>query len=173
MAVKTSTLVLSALVLSTGAYLGYFDYKRRHDPAFRQKLRKNERKYQKSLEEKKAQKNQESKGVLKAMLIRSLTEDPISLNSPEEYEAGMSKELVKIDSMMHQGAEAYNEIAISLYRLLHIHPSPQTILDALKNSMPVEVMALLHEVIAMFPIRGFSSPDATGSAPASDAPGVE
>jgi hypothetical protein len=96
---------------------------------------------------------QQSKDELKGLIVQSLQEEPTSVNSAEEFEMQMSKELMKIDSYLHQGQfrrvlnlvgvltdltgeKKYNDMVVSIYRLLVIHPMPKQIIEALKDNIP-------------------------------------
>ncbi|KAK9454798.1 hypothetical protein V1511DRAFT_511450 [Dipodascopsis uninucleata] len=154
---KTATYTLTAITVSAAAYALYFDYQRRHSPNFRKKLRQNERKYRKTIELSKQKELEEAKETLKESIIQSLKDDPVTVTSAAQFESLMSQELMKIDAYMRQGDKKYNDMVISIYRLLVLHPVPAQILEALKQNIPEEVMQLVLEFVKILPIPGFSA----------------
>ncbi|KAK9494009.1 hypothetical protein V1508DRAFT_403364 [Lipomyces doorenjongii] len=133
---RAVSIVLTAVAAGAAAYVISFDYRRRNSPEFRKQLRRNERKHRKNIELGKEKELQQSKDELKGLIVQSLQEEPTSINSAEEFEMQMSKELMKIDSYLHQGEKKYNDMVVSIYRLLVIHPMPKQIIEALKDNIP-------------------------------------
>ncbi|KAK9368052.1 hypothetical protein V1509DRAFT_624116 [Lipomyces kononenkoae] len=164
---RAVSILLTAVAAGAAAYVISFDYRRRNSPEFRKQLRRNERKYRKTIELGKQKELQKSKDQLKGLIVQSLQDEPTSINSAEEFEMQMSKELMKIDSYLHQGETKYNDMVVSIYRLLVIHPMPKQIIEALKDSIPKDVLALLNEAVESLPIPGYNSstPSAATAAP--------
>ncbi|KAK9237084.1 hypothetical protein V1525DRAFT_404921 [Lipomyces kononenkoae] len=162
---RAVSILLTAVAAGAAAYVISFDYRRRNSPEFRKQLRRNERKYRKTIELGKQKELQESKDQLKGLIVQSLRDEPTSVNSAEEFEMQMSKELMKIDSYLHQGEKKYNDMVVSIYRLLVIHPMPKQIIEALKDNIPKDVLALLNDAVESLPIPGYNSaPSAAASA---------
>ncbi|KAK7207559.1 hypothetical protein BZA70DRAFT_271623 [Myxozyma melibiosi] len=149
---RTSVAIASAAALGAVSYAIYFDYQRRNSPEFRRRLRKSEKKYQQSIEKSKKKAFEESKGALKLAIITSLTEDPIRVSSAQEFEGFMMKELTEIDAYIREGGKRINEMVVCMYRLLVVHPMPQQIMEALKETVPAEAMLSLAEVMKDLPL---------------------
>ncbi|KAK9317087.1 hypothetical protein V1522DRAFT_399361 [Lipomyces starkeyi] len=154
---RAVSIVLTAVAAGAAAYLISFDYRRRNSPEFRKQLRRNERKHRKNIELGKEKELQQSKDELKGLIVQSLQEEPTSVNSAEEFEMQMSKELMKIDSYLHQGEKKYNDMVVSIYRLLVIHPMPKQIIEALKDNIPKDVLTLLDDAVETLPIPGYNA----------------
>ncbi|KAK9462415.1 uncharacterized protein V1516DRAFT_620387 [Lipomyces oligophaga] len=127
---RSSVVVLGSVAAGAVSYALYFDYKRRHSPEFRRKLRKAEKQYQISLENQSAAQKED----LKRSIIRSLAEQPISINSMQDAEAAIMSEIKQIEEYARYKIGTVNDAVISMYRLLLIHPSPPQIMAALKES---------------------------------------
>ncbi|KAK9352035.1 hypothetical protein V1523DRAFT_415178 [Lipomyces doorenjongii] len=169
---RAVSIVLTAVAAGAAAYVISFDYRRRNSPEFRKQLRRNERKHRKNIELGKEKELQQSKDELKGLIVQSLQEEPTSINSAEEFEMQMSKELMKIDSYLHQGENKYNDMVVSIYRLLVIHPMPKQIIEALKDNIPKEVLTLLDDAVETLPIPGYNA-TATQATTAAVPPTVE
>ncbi|KAK9329791.1 hypothetical protein V1520DRAFT_342446 [Lipomyces starkeyi] len=169
---RAVSIVLTAVAAGAAAYVISFDYRRRNSPEFRKQLRRNERKHRKNIELGKEKELQQSKDDLKGLIVQSLQEEPTSVNSAEEFEMQMSKELMKIDSYLHQGEKKYNDMVVSIYRLLVIHPMPKQIIEALKDNIPKDVLTLLDDAVETLPIPGYNA-TATATTTATAPPTVE
>ncbi|KAK9247810.1 hypothetical protein V1506DRAFT_530730 [Lipomyces tetrasporus] len=154
---RAVSIALTIVAAGAAAYVISFDYRRRNSTEFRKQLRRNERKHQKNIELSKQKELQQSKNELKGLIVQSLQEEPTSVSSAEEFEMQMSKELMKIDSFLHQGEKKYNDMVVSIYRLLVIHPMPKQIIEALKDNIPKEVLTLLNEAVETLPIPGYNA----------------
>ncbi|KAJ1309036.1 hypothetical protein OPQ81_004717 [Rhizoctonia solani] len=151
--VETRTVVAvsaaSAAIAITG-YLIYFDYKRRNDPQFRKKLRK---------EKKKAAKNaKEGEGAtpvapgrsqeeLKEMLDKIKAEPLPTL--PAEREKYFMDHVGMGEQMLLRGPAFEVPAALAFYRALRAYPSPMEIIMIFQNTLPAHIFALVMELASL------------------------
>ncbi|KAF8605323.1 MAS20-domain-containing protein [Ceratobasidium sp. AG-I] len=152
--VETRTIVaastLSAAVL-LGGYLIYFDHKRRNDPDFRKKLRK---------EKKKAAKAKPADGGspadiptgrsqddLKAMLALVNAETLPSV--PAEREKYFMDQVGAGEQLLAQGPAFEVPAALTFYRALRAYPSPVEIIMIFQNTLPPHIFSIVMELASL------------------------
>ncbi|KAK9479436.1 hypothetical protein V1514DRAFT_328617 [Lipomyces japonicus] len=145
---KATSIVLGTVAVSALSYVLYFDYQRRHSPEFRRNLRKSQRKYQKELDSAKENERQKSVELILAAVDKDLKENPLpTISSGEEFEAIFSQELMKVDTYLRLGEQAYPELVVSIFRLLGLHPQPAQIYAAIKSTVPEVISGLNFDVL--------------------------
>ncbi|KAK9449279.1 uncharacterized protein V1518DRAFT_415569 [Limtongia smithiae] len=175
---KPTSILLGSVAVGALSYVLIFDYRRRNSPAFRKQLRKTERKHRKAKEVGEQKQAEEERGEIKLSIVRSMTTDPMSVSTPQEFEAVFMKELSQVEAYIQQGDKAIKDLVVSMYRVLAMHPMPDQIIAVLADSVPKRAMALLNAAIEEMPFAAFkgagpAAPAAPAAAASPEAPTVE
>ncbi|KAI8875412.1 hypothetical protein K501DRAFT_263838 [Backusella circina FSU 941] len=144
----TIALISTAVVAAFGiGYLVYFDQKRRSDPDFKKRLKRerklNAKKEKVAKEEEVATVEELVKEVLKAV---SKEEFPESAEDKEKYfmeQVGIGEELCK------QGEAYYDQSVIHFYKALKIYPAPLELIMIYQKTVPEKVFRIVVNIMAL------------------------
>ncbi|KAG0325244.1 hypothetical protein BGZ99_000899 [Dissophora globulifera] len=146
---KTSTIVASTigvLAVATIGYALYFDSKRRNDPEFRRKLKKERKRVQKLAKEEANKLSTITTQTVEEALASIKDEDfPTSM---EEREKFCMEQLSAGESLFTQGPENYGTAAICFYKALKVYPAPAELVMVYQKTIPSEVFALVMGMLS-------------------------
>ncbi|KAF9006688.1 MAS20 protein import receptor-domain-containing protein [Cyathus striatus] len=141
-----SFFTIAAATLATGvlAYAIYFDYKRRNDPDFRKKLKKEKKRIQKKV----------SKENVASPASSPLSDDTLrsALNalkneevpkSPEAKEEYFMNQVSMGEQMSLRGNDFALPAAIAFYRALRVYPSPVELIVIYQKTVPENIFNLI------------------------------
>ncbi|KAI1319065.1 hypothetical protein EDD11_004954 [Mortierella claussenii] len=146
---KTSTIVaatVGVLAVATISYAVYFDSKRRNDPEFRRKLKK-ERKRATKLAQEEAKKlsNKSAQSVEEALAGIKDEDFPTSM---EEREKFCMEQLSAGEALFTRGPENYGQAAICFYKALKVYPAPAELVMVYQKTIPQEVFTLVMGMLS-------------------------
>ena len=159
--VNASTVAsVTGITLLTGflGYAVYFDYKRRNDPTFRSRLRKDAKRTR--LETKKALQRREKE---EEAFLQNIVRETSSAGAPDEQTFSQNVQIGEL--LAAQGPEHHLQAAAAFFKALKAYPSPMELLMIYQQAVPAEVMAYIRKMIALDP--GLSAAS-KGSARAAD-----
>ncbi|KAF9113197.1 hypothetical protein BGX27_002038 [Mortierella sp. AM989] len=146
---KTSTVVaatVGVLAVATIGYAIYFDSKRRNDPEFRRKLKKERKRAQKiALEEAKKLSTKSAQTVEEALANIKDEDFPASM---EEREKFCMEQLSAGEALFTQGPEYYGEAAICFYKALKVYPAPAELVMVYQKTIPPEVFTVVMGMLS-------------------------
>ncbi|KAG0229305.1 hypothetical protein BGW42_001645 [Actinomortierella wolfii] len=147
---KTSTVVAATVgVLAVGlvGYAIYFDSKRRNDPEFRRKLRKERKRLMKQAKEEQEKKQKSSaKSIEEALASINEEEFPTTLEAREKF---CMEQLSMGEALFTRGPEGYEMAAICFYKALKVYPSPAELVMVYQKTIPPEVFTLVMGMLSM------------------------
>jgi len=143
---------LSALAVGSICYAVYFDYKRRNDPQFRKKLKKQRKMAKKIRNAKSENKKSVDDASLKIesqieAIKKVINDEPI----PTEMEAKESffmQQLQKGEMLSYQGEPYYEVSALCYYRAFKVYPNPTELIVLFQRSTPEPVYKKIIEMIS-------------------------
>ncbi|RUP43210.1 hypothetical protein BC936DRAFT_137470 [Jimgerdemannia flammicorona] len=147
---KTSTVALIAVgaVVTVGiGYAIYFDQKRRNDPEFRKRLKRERKrllKVKKSEEE--AFKNKAAESISQALDEIANETFPVTNQDKEKL---FVEEVAKGEELAARGEEFYNEAAVSFFRALKVYPSPVELVMIYQKTVPEPVFNLVMAMMSL------------------------
>lgn len=132
---RTTVLATVGTVLAgLSAYAIYFDYKRRHDPDFRRKLRREQKRLSNQQKERaRAAEMGESEALQGAH--RRAKEEPLP-TSPEDREQAFMTEVARGETLYAAGEGAKYDAAICFYRALKMYPQPAELTRIYEQTIP-------------------------------------
>jgi len=154
---STSTiLTITGVTLIGGflAYATYFDYKRRSDPTFRKRLRKEKKQIEEvALKEEEEQERLASldpggAGIpaeVIEILYQQAHQAPLPSTQQERQEFFMSL-VTQADQLVMMGPQHYMDAAMVFYQALRVYPSPLEMMMLYKQQLPTPVMAIVAEL---------------------------
>ncbi|ORZ11334.1 MAS20 protein import receptor-domain-containing protein [Lobosporangium transversale] len=146
---KTSTIVaatVGVLTVATIGYAIYFDAKRRNDPEFRRKLKKERKRAQKlALEEAKKLSNRSAQTVEEALASIKDEDFPTSM---EEREKFCMEQLSAGEALFTRGPQNYAQAAICFYKALKVYPAPAELVMVYQKTIPSEVFTLVMGMLS-------------------------
>ncbi|KAI7819853.1 MAS20 protein import receptor-domain-containing protein [Gamsiella multidivaricata] len=146
---KTSTIVaatVGVLAVATVGYAIYFDSKRRNDPEFRRKLKKERKRTQKlAAEEAKKLSNKSAQTVEEALASISDEDFPTSM---EEREKFCMEQLSAGEALFTQGPTKFGQAAICFYKALKVYPAPAELVMVYQKTIPPEVFTLVMGMLS-------------------------
>ncbi|KAI9137964.1 MAS20 protein import receptor-domain-containing protein [Paraphysoderma sedebokerense] len=138
---KPSTwLAIGATVLGL-SYVIYFDQKRRNDPDFRRKLKKQRKKVQKISE--KAKSTTSESAAPSAENALSFVEDEVYPTAPEEKEKYFMEQLAKGETISKGGPATYEAAAACFYKALKVYPNPVDLIMLYQKTIPEPIFNLV------------------------------
>ncbi|KAF9974376.1 hypothetical protein BGZ73_002227 [Actinomortierella ambigua] len=147
---KTSTVVaatVGALAVGFVGYAIYFDSKRRNDPEFRRKLKKERKRLMKQAKEEQEKKQKSSaKSIEEVLAGINEQEFPTSM---EEREKFCMEQLSMGEALFTRGPEGYEMAAICFYKALKVYPSPAELVMVYQKTVPPEVFTLVMEMLSI------------------------
>ncbi|KAF9585201.1 hypothetical protein BGW38_003446 [Lunasporangiospora selenospora] len=146
---KTSTIVaatVGTLAIATVGYALYFDQKRRNDPDFRRKLKKDRKRAQKlAKDEDKKKTTQSAQSVEEALAGIQDEEFPTSMEDREKY---CMEQLSAGEALFTQGPEGYGLAAICFFKALKVYPAPAELVMVYQKTIPGEVFSLVMGMLS-------------------------
>ncbi|GAA5853931.1 hypothetical protein JCM9279_007606 [Rhodotorula babjevae] len=144
---KIAGAVVGVLSAATVVYAAVWDHRRRHDPAFRRKLAKQQKKLEKVAEVKQEQgKAQVEQALRRALLL--VNAEPVP-ESPEGKEQFFMEQVALGEQLAARSPEFYVASAISFYKALKVYPAPQELLMIYQKTQPPAVFDLVMELISL------------------------
>ncbi|KAF8935956.1 MAS20 protein import receptor-domain-containing protein [Dissophora ornata] len=146
---KTSTIVaatVGVLAVATIGYAIYFDSKRRNDPEFRRKLKKERKRAQKLAKEE--AKNLSSKSAQSVEEALASIKDEDFPTSMEEREKFCMEQLSAGESLFTLGPDNFGQAAICFYKALKVYPAPAELVMVYQKTIPPEVFTLVMGMLS-------------------------
>ncbi|KAF9180311.1 hypothetical protein BGZ51_006289 [Haplosporangium sp. Z 767] len=146
---KTTTIVaatVGVLAVATIGYAVYFDSKRRNDPSFRRKLKKERKRAQKlATEEAKKLSNQNAQTVEEALASIKDDDFPTSMEDREKF---CMAQLSAGEALFTRGPQGYGEAAICFYKALKVYPAPAELVMVYQKTIPPEVFTVVMGMLS-------------------------
>lgn len=158
--ITTATLVTGAL-----GYAVYFDYKRRNDPQFRSKLRKDAKRTQRETKRRDQQRGKEIDSFIKDTVAE--TRKPGALPQGLEREQAFGQYVQIGEVLQAQGQAQYLPAAAAFYKALKVYPAPAELLLIYRQAVNAEVLDYVHRMVAADPELTSSGEGAAGAAQSS------
>ena len=121
---------LSVVAASLLGYAVYFDHQRRHNPAFRRRLQRQQSKLDKSVKAESTRRRNASENELRRRLDQ---EDPSAAlaggSSPESQEAYFLEQVGQGEQLVLRGPNEYANAAVHFFRALKVYPAPHELLN--------------------------------------------
>ncbi|KAF9435377.1 hypothetical protein BGZ76_006417 [Entomortierella beljakovae] len=146
---KTTTVVaatISVLAVATIGYAIYFDSKRRNDPEFRRKLKKERKRAQKiAKDEAKRLSTQSAQTAEEALSTIKDDDFPASM---EEREKFCMEQLSAGEALFTQGPQNFGQAAICFYKALKVYPAPAELVMVYQKTIPPEVFNIVMGMLS-------------------------
>ncbi|CAO3564612.1 unnamed protein product [Mortierella alpina] len=146
---KTSTIVaatVGAIAVATVGYAVYFDAKRRNDPAFRRKLKKERKRAEKLMKEEAGKISTQSALTVEEALASIKDEDfPTTM---EEREKFCMQQLSAGEALFTKGRDEYGAAAICFYKALKVYPAPADLVMVYQKTIPPEVFTVVMGMLS-------------------------
>ncbi|KAF9937490.1 hypothetical protein BGZ67_001223 [Mortierella alpina] len=146
---KTSTIVaatVGAIAVATIGYAVYFDAKRRNDPAFRRKLKKERKRAEKLMKEEAGKISTQSALTVEEALASIKDEDfPTTM---EEREKFCMQQLSAGEALFTKGRDEYGAAAICFYKALKVYPAPADLVMVYQKTIPPEVFTVVMGMLS-------------------------
>ncbi|KAJ1928180.1 mitochondrial import receptor subunit tom20 [Tieghemiomyces parasiticus] len=147
---KNSTLAALIAVGTLGVaslgYVFYFDYKRRNDPSFRRKLKREKKKAQKAKQEVEKITQAQREISIDRALTRAL-EEPLPTDVAQKEK--MFLESVSLgESLFASGETKYEDAAVHFYRALKVYPDPIELITIYQKTIPGPVLTIIMGMLA-------------------------
>lgn len=171
---RLSNIFIAATATFALGYVAYFDYQRRHNASFRKQLSKSKKAAAQASKASDAASKQVKVQLVKEILVKSLTEDPIPTDVHKKEEFFMTSVTMGEQLASIPGNEL--EAALQFYRALSIYPNPTDILNIYQKSIPPAVYEYVIMMIAINPpssVASFLNEGAAAAAPEAEAPIAE
>ncbi|KZT62084.1 MAS20-domain-containing protein [Calocera cornea HHB12733] len=143
----TTIVFISTVAISSIAYAAWWDSKRRNDPAFRKKIRKEHKrihKHAKAAEER--AKQQQTEDLKEALEMIKVEPVPPTAEEREQYfmqHVGVGEQLSV------QGPAFYVPAALSFYRALRVYPSPVELIMIYQKTVPEPIFKIVMDLTSM------------------------
>lgn len=144
--VNASTVAsVTGITLLTGflGYAVYFDYKRRNDPTFRSRLRKDAKRTKKETKKALQRREKEEEQFLENIVKES------SRSGPAPDEQTFSQNVQFGEMLAAQGPDHYLQAAAAFYKALKAYPSPMELLMIYQQAVPPEVLAYIRKMVSL------------------------
>jgi len=143
----TTIVFISTVALSSLAYVGWWDYKRRNDPTFRKKIRKEHKrahKHAKAADERaKQQRAEDLKESIETIKAETV---PTTAEEREQYfmqHVGVGEQLSV------QGPAFHVPAALSFYRALRVYPSPVELIMIYQKTVPEPIFKIIMDLTSL------------------------
>jgi import receptor subunit TOM20 len=142
---------VSALAVGTLCYAIYFDHKRRNDPQFRKKLKK-QRKLAKKIKKTRDENKPKDEASLRIenqieAIKKVINDEPIPTEM-EAKETFFMQQLQKGEMLSYQGEPYYEVSALCYYRAFKVYPNPTELIVLFQRSTPEPVYKMIIEMIS-------------------------
>ncbi|KAJ7126476.1 hypothetical protein C8R43DRAFT_1029168, partial [Mycena crocata] len=132
------------------AYAVYFDFKRRNDPEFRKKIRKEKKRVDKSLAQSRealAAANEVSEAELREALKMIKSEPrPPTQEARENY---FMSQVAMGEQLAARGEPFHLPAALSFYRALAVYPSPPELLAIYQKTVPEAIVKIITGLVKL------------------------
>ncbi|KAG0212366.1 hypothetical protein B0O80DRAFT_90496 [Mortierella sp. GBAus27b] len=146
---KTSHVVaatVSVLAVAAIGYAFYFDAKRRNDPEFRRRLKKERKRLQKmAMEEAKVLSSKSAQTIEEAFASINEEDFPASMEDREKF---CMEQLSAGEALFTRGPENYAEAAICFFKALKVYPAPAELVMVYQKTIPPEVLTLVMSMLS-------------------------
>jgi len=149
METRTALLIGFGTVLAgVAAYAVYFDYRRQHEPGFRQSLKRESRRYQRTQRE-----VAQAQDAAEMRQLRQL----VSEAKEEGFPAGREEREMYFLTQIQSGEqltqandpENYLEAAFSFWKALKVYPETSQLMQIFNNTVPAGCLDILAKMIAV------------------------
>ncbi|KAG6813431.1 hypothetical protein H0H92_011128 [Tricholoma furcatifolium] len=144
----SSVLAITGITILGGfvAYAVYFDHKRRSDPDFRKKLRKEKKRVDKSIAESQPPKQESEDGekltaALREALEQLKKEEPPA--TPQQKEAFFMEQVALGEQLAARGPALWIPAAMAFYRALKVYPAPMELLHIYQGTISEPIYKVL------------------------------
>ncbi|OMJ20414.1 Mitochondrial import receptor subunit tom20 [Smittium culicis] len=143
---STATMLAAAGLIVAGAgYLAYFDYKRRNDPKFRRKLKKDYKKAKKLAQS--TSSNSEATVAERALfLVEALQSEPLPTD-PAEKETFFMAKVSAGEALAMKGPSEFENAAKNFYQALKIYPNPIELIMIYQKTVPQPIFELIMSMM--------------------------
>ncbi|OMJ24277.1 Mitochondrial import receptor subunit tom20 [Smittium culicis] len=140
-----SLLAAAGLIVAGAGYLAYFDYKRRNDPKFRRKLKKDYKKAKKIAQS--TSSNSEATVAERALfLVEALQSEPLPTDPAEKETFFMSK-VSAGETLAMKGPSEFENAAKNFYQALKIYPNPIELIMIYQKTVPQQIFELIMSMM--------------------------
>lgn len=115
------------LTLCSG-YCAYFDHQRRHNPAFRRRLQRQQTHLEKSVKAESNRRRNASENELRRRLDQEDIAGLPAGTSPEQQESYFLEQVGQGEQLVLRGPSEYANAAVHFFRALKVYPAPQELL---------------------------------------------
>ncbi|KAI5476978.1 mitochondrial import receptor subunit TOM20 [Pseudohyphozyma bogoriensis] len=144
---KIAGIAASVLAVGVVGYAAYFDHKRRHDPAFRAKIHKENKKVQKKSAVAASHGRQAASiQLLEALTLLRLEQVPTDVQSKEAY---FMTEVGNGEQLAARGPPFYVASAVCFYKALRVYPAPAELIQIYQKTQPAPVFEYVMELITL------------------------
>ncbi|RKP24728.1 MAS20 protein import receptor-domain-containing protein, partial [Syncephalis pseudoplumigaleata] len=138
---EKAALAVGVLALLGVGYAIYFDHKRRSDPKFRRKLKRQRKRAEKEHKLKEDVGEMATANIIASALARCDDETaPTSVEGKEKY---FMDQIALGESLLPRGQAAYEDAAVHFYRAFRVYPSPMELLMILQKTLPNELFQIV------------------------------
>jgi len=143
----TTIAFISMVALSGLGYVAWFDYRRRNDPSFRKKLRKEHKKAHKHARAADERAKQQRVEDLKESL-EAIKAEPVPATA-EEREQYFMQHVGIGEQLSVQGPAFHIPAALSFYRALKVYPSPVELIMIYQKTVPEPIFKIVMDLTSM------------------------
>ncbi|KAI8054279.1 MAS20 protein import receptor-domain-containing protein [Syncephalis plumigaleata] len=138
---EKAAITLGVLALLGVGYAFYFDHKRRNDPKFRRKLKRQRKRAEKERKLKDDGSENATANIIASALARCNDETaPTSVEGKEKY---FMDQIAIGESLLTRGPSGYEDAAVHFYRAFRVYPSPMELLLILQKTLPTELFQII------------------------------
>ncbi|KAF7729338.1 hypothetical protein EC973_004594 [Apophysomyces ossiformis] len=144
---RTIALLTAGLAVAGLGYLVYFDHKRRNDPNFRKKLRRERKLAAKAAKVSEEEKTKSIVNLVQTVLSAAATESYPT--TPEEREKYFMVQVAAGEELCGKGEEFYNDAVLPFYKALKVYPAPMELLMIYQKTVPEPVFQVIVNIMAL------------------------
>ncbi|KAJ2753369.1 mitochondrial import receptor subunit tom20, partial [Coemansia nantahalensis] len=146
-AAKIAAAVSVTAVVAGLGYVFYFDYKRRNDPKFRRRLRKDRKRAAKAVDRPASEPSLDeiNAAALELLDVLGATKLP---DSPAEKEAFFMEHISKGEALCSAGPGQHAAAACSFYQALRVYPNPVELVMIYQKTTPEPVFKMVMAMMA-------------------------
>ncbi|CAG8605094.1 5594_t:CDS:10 [Ambispora leptoticha] len=128
-------------------YIVYFDYKRRNDPVFRKKIKKNKKRFAKLRKAAEEDARNKLTTFAREALDEVGKEDfPDTVEAKEKF---FMDQVAKGETLFAGGEAGYKSAAICFYKALKVYPSPLELIMIYQKTIPEAVFNLVYTMMSL------------------------
>ncbi|ORX49502.1 protein import receptor MAS20 [Hesseltinella vesiculosa] len=129
------------------SFLFYFDYKRRNNPDFRRKLKRDRKKAAKLAKQTEEDDKQTMIKLIEHVIVSAAREQ--YPKTPEEMEKFFMTQVAEGESLCAQGEAHYNDAVLPFYKALKVYPAPEELLQIYQKTLPEAVFSIVMNILAI------------------------